>query len=42
MDIPALSMKMSQYKVQESTGIAVMKIVRVAGKENADQMTEMM
>ncbi len=42
MDIAALSMVMSQSKVQESAGIAVMKKAMDAGKETAIQMTEMM
>jgi hypothetical protein len=42
MDIGAISMIMSQSRVQESAGIAVMKIAMDAGKENATQMTEMM
>lgn len=41
MDIAALSMIMSQSRVQESAGIAVMKMVMDTGKENATQMTEM-
>ena len=42
MDIGALSMVMSQSRVQQSAGIAVMKIAMDTGKENATQMTEMM
>ncbi|MBU3170197.1 YjfB family protein [Clostridium estertheticum] len=42
MDIGALSMVMSQSKVQESAGIAVMKMAMDTGKENATQITEMM
>jgi hypothetical protein len=42
MDIGALSMIMSQSRVQESAGIAVMKMAMDTGKENATQMTEMM
>lgn len=42
MDIEALSMVMSQSKVQESAGIAVMKIAMDTGKETATQITEMM
>jgi hypothetical protein len=42
MDIAALSMAMSQSRVQESAGIAVMKMAMDTGKENAVQMTEMM
>ena len=41
MDIGALSMVMSQSRVQESAGIAVMKMAMDTGKENATQMTEM-
>ena len=41
MDIGALSMIMSQSKVQQSAGIAVMKMAMDTGKENATQMTEM-
>lgn len=41
MDIAALSIIMSQSKVQESAGIAVMKMAMDTGKENATQMTEM-
>jgi len=41
MDVAALSMVMSQSRVQESAGIAVMKIAMDTGKENATQMTEM-
>lgn len=41
MDIPALSMIMSQSRVQESAGIAVMKMAMDTGKENATQMAEM-
>ncbi len=42
MDIGALSMIMSQSRVQQSAGIAVMKMAMDTGKENATQMTEMM
>ena len=42
MDIAALSMVMSQSRVQESAGIAVMKMAMDTGKENATQMAEMM
>jgi hypothetical protein len=42
MDIGALSMIMSQSGVQESAGIAVMKMAIDTGKETATQMTEMM
>ncbi|HEY8889394.1 MAG TPA: YjfB family protein [Clostridium sp.] len=41
MDIGALSMVMSQSKVKESAGIAVMKMAIDTGKETATQMTEM-
>ena len=41
MDIAALSMVMSQSRVQESAGIAVMKMAMDTSKENAAQMTEM-
>jgi hypothetical protein len=42
MDIGALSMVMSQSRVQESAGISVMKMAMDTGKESATQMTEMM
>lgn len=42
MDIATLSMGMSQSKVQQSAGIAVMKMAMDTGKETATQMTEMM
>ena len=42
MDIGALSMVMSQSRVQESAGIAVMKMAMDTGKETATQITEMM
>ena len=41
MDIGELSMVMSQSRVQESAGIAVMKMAMDTGKENATQMTKM-
>ncbi len=41
MDIAVLSMVMSQSRVQELAGIAVMKMAMDTGKENATQMTEM-
>jgi len=41
MDIAALSMAMSQSKVQTAAGIAVMKMAMDTGKESATQMTEM-
>jgi len=42
MDIAALSMAMSQSRVQESAGIAVMKMAMDTGKDNTTQTTEMM
>ena len=42
MDIGALSMIMSQSRVQQSAGIAVMKMAMNVGKENATQITEIM
>jgi len=42
MDIGALSMVMSQAKVQQSAGIAVMKIAMETGKQTATQITDMM
>ena len=42
MDIGAFSMIMSQSKVQQSAGIAVMKMAMDTGKETATQMTEIM
>lgn len=42
MDIEALSMVMSQSRVQESAGIAVMEKVMDIGGKNASQMIEMM
>lgn len=42
MDIAELSMVMSQSRVQQSAGIAVMKMAMNAGNENATQMTEIM
>ena len=41
MDIGALSMIMSQSRVQQSVGIEVMKMAMNTGKENATQITEM-
>ena len=41
MDIGALSMVMSQSNVQQSAGIAVMKMAMDTGKENATTMTDM-
>lgn len=42
MDIAAMSMVMSQSKLQQDAGIAVMKIAMNTGKETAMQMTEML
>jgi hypothetical protein len=42
MDIGALSMAMSQSRVQQSVGIEVMKMAMNTGKENATHMTDMM
>lgn len=42
MDIAALSMVMSQSRVQESAGIEVMKMAIDTGKETAVQITQMM
>lgn len=42
MDIAALSMVMGQSRIQESAGIAVMKMAMDTGKENATQMTKIM
>lgn len=41
MDIGALSMIMSQAKVQQSVGIEVIKMAMNTGKENAIQMVDM-
>jgi hypothetical protein len=41
MDIGALSMIMSQSKVQQSAGIAVMKMAMDTGKQSGTQITEM-
>jgi hypothetical protein len=41
MDIAALSMIMSQSRIQESGVIAVMKMAMETGKENSTQMTDM-
>lgn len=41
MDIGTLSMVMSQSSVQQSAGIAVMKMAMDTGKENAATVTEM-
>lgn len=42
MDIAALSIVMSQSKVQESAGLAVMKMAMNTGKETANGVTEML
>ena len=42
MDIGALSMVMSQAKVKQSAGIAVMKMAMDTGKEKATHITDMM
>ena len=42
MDKGALSMVMSQSKVQQSAGIAVMKMIMDTGKETVTQITAMM
>jgi hypothetical protein len=42
MDIGALSMIMSQSRLQENVGIAVMKMAMDTGKENGAQVTDMM
>jgi hypothetical protein len=42
MDIAALSMIMSQSRVQESAGIAVMNMAMDTGNQNASQMVELM
>jgi hypothetical protein len=42
MDIGTLSMSMCQSRVQESAGIAVLKIAMNTGKETATQVTEML
>ena len=42
MDIAALSMVMSQSRVKQDSGIAVMKMAMDTGKQNATQMTDMM
>ena len=41
MDIAALSIVMSQSRVQQSAGITVMKMAMDTDKDNATQMTEM-
>jgi hypothetical protein len=42
MDIGSLSMIMSQSRVQQSAGIAVMKMSMNVGKENTTQITGIM
>lgn len=42
MDIAALSMVMSQTRVQESASIAVMNMAMDMGKQNTSQMVELM
>lgn len=42
MDIAGLSMAMSNSKVQEAAGLAVMKLAMNTGKETAVQLTEML
>ena len=42
MDIDALSIAMSQSRVQQSVGISLAKIAMDTGKESASQMTEML
>jgi hypothetical protein len=42
MDIGALSMVLSQSRVQENVGIAVMKMAMDTGKGNADSITEIL
>lgn len=42
MDIGALSIIMSQSKIQQSASIEVMKMAMDMGKESAAQMTEIM
>ena len=42
MDIAALSINMHQASLQQSAGIALMKIAMNTGKETASQMTEML
>ncbi|MPM40325.1 hypothetical protein SDC9_86965 [bioreactor metagenome] len=42
MDIGALSMVMSQSRVQEAAGLAVMKMAMNTGKETSAQLTEML
>lgn len=41
MDIGALSMVMSQARVQQSAGIVVMNMAMDTGKENATNMSDM-
>ena len=42
MDIGALSMIMSQSRVQQDVGIAVLKMAMDTGKEDATQITDML
>lgn len=42
MDIGALSMVMSQSRVQQSAGIAVMKMTMDTGKENVTRKMELL
>ena len=42
MDIAALSMTMSQTKVQESASLSVLKMCMNDSKETAEAMTKMM
>lgn len=42
MDIGAMSMVMSQSKVQESAGIEVMKMAMESGEKSAASITDMM
>ena len=41
MDIGALSIVMSQSRVQQSAGISVLKMAINTGKENATMITDM-
>ena len=41
MDIGALSIVMSQARVQQSAGISVLKMAMNTGKENATTITDM-
>ncbi len=42
MDIGALSIAMSQSRVQEAAGLAVMKLAMNRGKETSTQLAEML